>query len=499
LGNISNGFFTNTDSAFYFYNEALSLFSLLNDSANISITYTNLGNVSKSVSGPRSGLDYYYKSLAIDEKRKDLYGQSFVLSNLAITYQKMGEYDSALYFSRRLLDVSHRINSLHRQRQAYQRMAYLFRDKKVMDSAFHYLEKYQILKDSLLDQSTKDRIAELQFEFRDKAQAQEIEILQREKEIDQLALEANYQQKLMLIILVIVLALGILLLIARAKERSRLMKELKERQSEVEKAKELIEKKNRQLINLNESLESNVLERTQELNSAYQNLLVTKERLDHFIYKSAHDLKGPISSIRGLVYLIKLELKKIDTGDSFVDYVQKLEHTALEMDTLLMRLTESHTMNHGIVRNEEVDLAEIIDELEFIFKEKLKQLNVEFLVQLSASKSVQSDAIIIQLILKYFLENAIQYVDERRKDSFIEIRTAIEDEIFSIHIIDNGLGIEPALKPDLFKMFSKGKKGKSGLGLFYVGLLAEKISANAYLDDKDTEYTHFVLELPLSN
>jgi len=120
------------------------------------------------------------------------------------------------------------------------------------------------------------------------------------------------------------------------------------------------------------------------------------------------------------------------------------------------------------------------------------------LVHLSASKSVQSDAIIIQLILKYFLENAIQFVDERRKDSFIEIRTAIQDAIFSIHVIDNGLGIELALKPDLFKMFSKGKKGKSGLGLFYVGLLAEKISANAYLDDKDTEYTHFVLELPLS-
>jgi sensor histidine kinase regulating citrate/malate metabolism len=66
-----------------------------------------------------------------------------------------------------------------------------------------------------------------------------------------------------------------------------------------------------------------------------------------------------------------------------------------------------------------------------------------------------------------------------------------------IHVKDNGTGVEPELVPDLFKMFSKGSRNpkNTGLGLYDVNLLAEKIGAKVYYDQDDQEFTHFVIAL----
>ena len=62
-----------------------------------------------------------------------------------------------------------------------------------------------------------------------------------------------------------------------------------------------LERKKSDVENFNQKLEKKVEERTEALRLA-------KEELNTFIYRAAHDIKGPLSTIAGLCYLAKTEI-----------------------------------------------------------------------------------------------------------------------------------------------------------------------------------------------
>ena len=112
--------------------------------------------------------------------------------------------------------------------------------------------------------------------------------------------------------------------------------------------------------------------------------------------------------------------------------------------------------------------------------------------------NVNTDPTILKVILKYILKNSFQHIDKNQLKPIIKIEVEKNtDQGLKIHIKDNGTGVEPELVPDLFKMFSKGSRNpkNTGLGLYDVNLLAEKIGAKVYYDQNDKELTHFVIAL----
>ena len=63
---------------------------------------------------------------------------------------------------------------------------------------------------------------------------------------------------------------------------------------------------------------------------------------------------------------------------------------------------------------------------------------------------------------------------------------------------DNGLGIHPNMVPRLFEMFSRGteKSTGSGLGLYMVNRIMEKMEGEISAHSDLGEFTEFVLRIP---
>lgn len=506
LGNIANSVLRDLDSAQFYYQNALDLFIPLQDSTNISITFINLGNIEKANGNKQKALEFYHKSLAIDLQKNDLYGASYALSNIGNSHKELKQYDSAIYYFHTLLNTAQKIESLYRKRQAFKRLAYLHKDLRRFDSGFYYLEKFQDANDSLIDDRTQSRMSKLQTEYENDVQTKQLEILKTQNELDEEQLNKQYWQKLFLIFLVVFLIMGLVILFIRNKEKSKLNLKLSARQkalqnktSELQEAKILIEESHQELLTLNDSLESKVALRTQELNESYQNLLITKERLNHFTYRSAHDLKGPIASILGLCNLMKKDIESItESRDRAINYVDLILDTAKSMNVLLKRILQSNQLNESILKFEDTPIAFLLEELKEIFQETAENNNVQLLINVKDNIDINTDPTILKVILKYILKNSFQHIDKNQSEPIIEIVVEKQtDNEIKIHIKDNGTGVEPELVPDLFKMFSKGSQNSknAGLGLYDVNLLAEKIRAKVYFDQDDQEFTHFVIAL----
>lgn len=108
-------------------------------------------------------------------------------------------------------------------------------------------------------------------------------------------------------------------------------------------------------------------------------------------------------------------------------------------------------------------------------------------------------------ILENLINNSVYWMDLRREeDSTYKplIRIQIGDPQNPMEYTDNGPGIQPSLRDEVFKAFfsTKGKSRRQGLGLFIARDAAEKHGGHLYLSDERSIHkgrlNTFVLELP---
>ena len=74
-------------------------------------------------------------------------------------------------------------------------------------------------------------------------------------------------------------------------------------------AKEVIQKQNAELENKNRELDIEVDKKTVDLARANQSLKQVNDELDNFIYKTSHDIRGPLASLKGMCNVALMDVK----------------------------------------------------------------------------------------------------------------------------------------------------------------------------------------------
>lgn len=108
---------------------------------------------------------------------------------------------------------------------------------------------------------------------------------------------------------------------------------------------------------------------------------------------------------------------------------------------------------------------------------------------------------LVALVLENLLSNSIYWLQqsgfEGQNKRTIEID--LDTKSKTLLIRDNGPGVDPSNKEDIFKAYYTGRKKGKGLGLFICREIAEYHKSSIYLDakaDPDGRLRNFVLELP---
>src|SRR5690606_16220782 len=108
-------------------------------------------------------------------------------------------------------------------------------------------------------------------------------------------------------------------------------------------AKATIEDQNRQLRSSNVMLNEELRQRNLDLQKANDSLHRVNEELDNFIYKTSHDIRGPLASLKGMCNVALMDVK----DPVALNYLEKLDITAENLNTILTRLLIVNQINNS--------------------------------------------------------------------------------------------------------------------------------------------------------
>ncbi len=243
--------------------------------------------------------------------------------------------------------------------------------------------------------------------------------------------------------------------------------------------KELIEKNNAERKLMEEKLKAKIFE------------------LDAFIYRTAHDLRGPLTSILGLVAIAKKDLKD-DMAQLFLD---KFDKTAIRLDNILNDLISVTKITRGKTNFTKIHLDTLIPALIKRLDNKADRFGVKFDLDLPHRHNFLSDRYLIRSILQNILENSIRYRNYDAENTIINITGKDLGNSVEIKITDNGQGIPDDIQDKIFDMFYKGNYASTGtgLGLYITRVAVEKLGGSIAVSSDYGNGTIVTISLPCLN
>lgn len=234
--------------------------------------------------------------------------------------------------------------------------------------------------------------------------------------------------------------------------------------------------------------------------SADEKILHEKKNRE-LISNISHDLKTPITAIKGYVEGIMDGVA--DTPEKMDKYIKTVYNKANDMDRLINELTiYSKIDNNKIPYNfHRIDVGEYfgdcVEEVGLDLESKNIQLNYSNLV--APNTMIIADPEQLKRVINNIVSNSVKYLD--KKDGIIDIRILDEVDSVRVEIEDNGKGIAAKDLPKIFERFYRtdasrnSAQGGSGIGLSIVKKIIEDHGGYIWATSKEGEGTcmHFVL------
>ena len=163
-------------------------------------------------------------------------------------------------------------------------------------------------------------------------------------------------------------------------------------------------------------------------------MLANKE-LDKFVYSASHDLRSPITSLKGLVEILKLE----DDPAQIAGYLDLMQEVLTKQDQFISDIIDYSRNKKTETTIEPVSLKEIVDDaiVQHQYMEKADKITVEKDMFID---TVMSDPLRLKIIIHNLYSNAIKYADFQKPEPYIKIRTFAVAGNNVITIQDNGIG-----------------------------------------------------------
>lgn len=226
-------------------------------------------------------------------------------------------------------------------------------------------------------------------------------------------------------------------------------------------------------------------------------LAKTNEELDHFVYSTSHNLRAPLTSIMGIIGLIK----NYQNPEEYLVYIQLIEKSVLKLDETIQEITNYSRNTRVEVERTPIDfeslIKDVIESLSFL--EKARGIDISY--KIPEGLNFCSDYSRLKMVLINLLSNAIKYADPGAEKPFINLRIRKKKEGVLISIQDNGIGISPEYHAKIFHMFFRATTHShgSGLGLYIVKEAVHKIGGSIRVESNPGEGTTFLIELPNLN
>lgn len=223
-------------------------------------------------------------------------------------------------------------------------------------------------------------------------------------------------------------------------------------------------------------------------------LEATHKELNTFIYKAAHDLRGPLCSIMGLANVAELEGEK----ENLSQYVHKISESTHKLDTILISLINVMSIKDSKPILKEIKFETLLNKIltRLTYTEGFNE--VAFNHTIETKRSFFSDEFILNTILYNIIENAIIYRNTNDRRAFVNVTITNLDGSTLLQIQDNGIGMESEVQEQIFDMYFRGNIYSTGpgLGLYIVKNGVKKLGGTIAVKSEPGKGSLFTINLP---
>lgn len=227
---------------------------------------------------------------------------------------------------------------------------------------------------------------------------------------------------------------------------------------------------------------------------------IAKMRQDH-TYAMIHDMKTPLSSIS----LISKSLNSNSLGDDEhlkEEYLTTLMTEAKHLLDLCNKVLAIAKLEQKRLKFEtsRVIIQPVFESLAEKYKVESPDRQIDFIIDCSKGKYVDTDKDYLIEVLENLIENSIKYSGDELR---IELSSELKNNYMLISVRDNGHGISKENLKNVFKIFERGDNvtegSGHGIGLNFVYQIVRGQGGNVKIESELNKYTNVILMYPLKH
>lgn len=225
-----------------------------------------------------------------------------------------------------------------------------------------------------------------------------------------------------------------------------------------------------------------------------------EQRKDTFIGIASHELKTPLTTIKGFTQLLYRQMKRLGMTDQ-VETLAKMDGQVNALTRLVNELMDVSKIQSGLLEYswEEIDIDQLVKNV----VEMVQQMSSRHIIQISGEtgRKIVGDRSHLEQVLTNLLTNAIKYSPQAQQ---VEVSLGCERDTIFIKVRDYGIGIPAEELERIFGRFYRADTARSraigglGMGLYIAQEIISKHGGKITVKSKEGEGSTFCVELPFS-
>lgn len=229
-----------------------------------------------------------------------------------------------------------------------------------------------------------------------------------------------------------------------------------------------------------------------------------KRLREDFLQNASHELKTPITSIKGYTETLLDRLEHQNSDKILISFLEGILRNTERMeriinDMVMISSLESRSYPYHPV---ELDIKTFFAELHYIIEGIIKPKNLRMEYKyLGNIPRIYADPLLLEHLFLNLITNATRYSKENGKIEIIVEK--LNNGKIAISVKDYGPGIPDEYKDKIFERFFRidkdrsRKEGGTGLGLSIVRQIVRIHKGNVYITDNPEGGAVFVVTLPI--
>jgi signal transduction histidine kinase len=216
----------------------------------------------------------------------------------------------------------------------------------------------------------------------------------------------------------------------------------------------------------------------------------------------AHELNQPLTANLLHAELVQAKLEEAQREQSkpnldiLHNVIVAIVHDTQRAADIIRKLRNLFRMSRG--EHTILKLDELVHEVLDLVQSKMKNVGIVWKTELDPNLRLHGDATQLQQVILNLLNNAIDALTESgRPELELHIRSKPSGQHLELEVEDNGQGIAPDRKDDVFSLFKTSKSQGMGVGLWLSRSIVETHGGRLTFQSEPGRGTVFTLRLPL--